>query len=99
MLKCYICMYLLLCAMELYIILQISLSLQLWIMFYDSLWTLQCIIWYILLFSSYVEQFLLIGTHWWNVVHCYLIFIMVSIFLCSSVRFYIVGLQIIVLIW
>jgi hypothetical protein len=51
---------LLLCAMELYILLHINLSLQSWIMFYDSFQTLQYIIWYIFLFSSYVEQFLLL---------------------------------------
>jgi hypothetical protein len=51
---------LLLCAMELYILLHISLLLQSWIMFHASFRTLQYIIWYIFLFSSYVEQFLLL---------------------------------------
>jgi hypothetical protein len=49
---------LLLCTMKLYKLLHISLSLQSWIMFYDSFRTVQYIIWYVFLFSSYVQQFL-----------------------------------------
>jgi hypothetical protein len=46
--------------MELYILLDIGLFLQSWIMFYDSFQTLQYTIWYIYLLSSCVEQFLLL---------------------------------------
>jgi hypothetical protein len=78
----YVCMYeldilqylieSLFCAMKLHILLHISLSLQCWIMFYDSFRTLQYIIWYIFLLSSYVEQFLLLEPT--GVVCCVLLF-------------------------
>jgi hypothetical protein len=49
--------------MELYILLLISFLLQSWIMFYDSLRTLQYILCYIFLFSSYVEKFYFVLEH------------------------------------